>query len=125
MLDDNGEGTPQLEEREEDNPDDDEDDARSGIRGAGAVLGAEVQDPEGSVDLQGQTEHEADRRLIEVYGDTVHRNDGGHLHGGVEDNEAMCMLYDRVVSYAHPLNSRPKGKIGEEFIRLLADEPRR
>ena len=55
----------------------------------------------------------------------MHRNDDRHLHGGVEDNEVMYMLYDRVVSYAQPLYSPPNGKIGEEFIDLLADEFRK
>ena len=33
-------------------------------------------DLERELDLLLQTMHEADRRLIQVYGDTVHRNDG-------------------------------------------------
>jgi len=122
VLGDDGDAIPQLEEREDDDLDDDEDDARRDVGDVEAVVVAAVHDPEGPVDLQGQTEHEADRRLIEVYGDTVHRNDGRQLHGGIEDDEAMCMLYDKVVSYAHPLYSPPKGKVGEEFIRLLAEE---
>lgn len=64
-----------------------------------------------------------DRRLISVYGDTVHRNDGRHLHGGVEGDEAMFKLYDRVVSYPHPLYSPPaKGLVGTRFLYLLALE---
>eukprot|EP00957_Ditylum_brightwellii_P156000 11873668-Ditylum_brightwellii.AAC.1 len=29
-----------------------------------------------------------DKKLVEVYGDTVHLNDGAHLDGGVPDNKA-------------------------------------
>jgi hypothetical protein len=78
------------------------------------------RDPDSNQDLLGQVEHEADRRLIDVYGDTVHQNDGRHLHGGVEGDETMQMLYDKVVSYPQPLYSPPNGKIGQRFLRLFA-----
>ena len=81
-----------------------------------------VEDPERATDLAQQVEHEADKRLIGVYGDTVHRNDGRHLHGGIAEDEAMCMLYDRVTSYAHPLYSPPKGAVGRQFLTTFAAE---
>ena len=33
----------------------------------------------------------ADRKLISVYGDTLHRNDGSHLHGGIDPAEDRKM----------------------------------
>ena len=33
----------------------------------------------------------ADRKLISVYGDTLHRNDGSHLHGGIDPAEDSKM----------------------------------
>ena len=84
-----------------------------------------VLDPDSVQDLQGQEEHEADRRLKKVYGgDTVHRNDGRQLHGGVEGDAAMCMLYDNVVSHPHPMYSPPKGKVGQRFLNMFAAELR-
>ena len=59
-----------------------------------------------------------------MYGDTVHRNDGRHLHGGVADDEATCALYDRLVAHTHPLYDAPKGRVGSRFVGLLAKELR-
>ena len=40
--------------------------------------------------LESQPLTKADRRLIAVYGDIVHRNNGRHLHDNVADDEAWC-----------------------------------
>ena len=32
------------------------------------------------------------------------------------------MLYNKVVSYPHPLYSPPKGKVGNRFLAMLAEE---
>jgi hypothetical protein len=35
-----------------------------------------------------------------VYGgDTIHQNNGRHLHNDVGNNKTMCMLYNNVASY--------------------------
>ena len=82
-------------------------------------------DQDSAQDLQRQVEHEADRCLMAVYGgDTVHRNDGRHLHGGVDGDAAMCMLFDNVVSHPHPMYSPPKGKVGQRFLSMYAKELR-
>ena len=86
--------------------------------------GQPAGDPERDADLEGQPLTEADRRLIAVYGDIVHRNDGRHLHGGVADDEAMCALYDRLVAHTRPLYDAPKGKVGARFVGVLAKELR-
>ena len=116
--DDGGDGEPPFSEPNSDSEsesesNDDDDD----VEGAGIS-----HDLECAEDLKDQVEHEADRRLIGVYGDTVHRNDGRHLSGGVEDDDAMQMLYDRVVSYPHVLYSPPKGKVGSAFLEMLTAE---
>ena len=59
--------------------------------------------------------------LIKVYGDTIHRNDGRHLHCGMENNTTVCMLYDRRVSYLHLMYSPPQGQVGREYLETLAD----
>ena len=79
-------------------------------------------DPERDADLAGQPLTEADRRLIAVYGDTVHRNDSRHLHGGVAGDEATCALYDRLVANIHPLYDASKGRVGARFVSFLAKE---
>ncbi len=82
-----------------------------------------VQDPDHADDLAAEVTHEADRRLIVVYGDTVHRNDGRHLHGGVNGDEKMCKLYDQVISYAHPLYELLlRGPVGKAFLNLFVAE---
>jgi hypothetical protein len=59
-----------------------------------------------------------------VYGgDTIHQNDGCHLHSGMANNKEMFWLYDQVVSYPHPLYSPlPKGPIGRRFIYGLRNK---
>ena len=84
-----------------------------------------VEDAEKEGDLLGQMLYSADRRLQTVYGDTIHRNDGRHLHGGVDNNHVMMALYDRVVSHPHPMYSPPKGKMGNLFLRQFATELRK
>ena len=85
----------------------------------------EFADPDRDLDLLGQEEHEADTRLIGVYGDTIHRNDGRKLHGGIVDDAAMQFLWDKVVSYPHPLYSPPKGKVGNQFLEMFVDKLRK
>ena len=60
----------------------------------------------------------ADRLLSEVCVYSVHRNDGRHLHGGIPaaDNEAMCWLYDKVVSHGYSLFRLPDRALGQDVI---------
>ena len=46
-------------------------------------------------------------------GDSVHQNDGRTLHGGIENNAAICMLYDELLNFTHKLYSPPQGKVGD------------
>ena len=54
----------------------------------------------------------ADRKMISVYGGTVHANDGSHLYGGIdpaEDNK-MQRLRHRVASVKQLLYDLPSGR---------------
>jgi hypothetical protein len=75
-------------------------------------------DPKPAEDLQRQPQTAVDRKLTEVYGgDTIHQNDGRHLHCGVANDKEMCWLYNQVVSHPYPLYSPPlKGLIGRRCI---------
>ena len=82
-----------------------------------------IKDKEKELDIVNQEEHEADRRLNEVFGDTVHRNDGRHIDGGVIGDKEMCELYDQVVNYPHPMYSPPTwGPVGRRFLKLFVLE---
>ena len=63
---------------------------------------------------------EADRKLISVYGDTVHANDGSHLHGEVDPAEDLKMqrLHHRVASCKLSLYSLPSGRWANRFLDL-------
>ena len=96
-----------------------------------APVPAEVQaqdpsatDPETVLDLVGQQSTESDRKLVEVYGDTTHRNDGRHLHGGVAEDIVWQRRYDRVVANPHKLYLPPQGKVGKAVVSTYAKELR-
>ena len=128
-------GEPQAEGGEEGEVEDDaqngagtEDGAAPGanpLLGGPALVGAAewIADPESVEDLLAQAETEADRRLMGVYGDTVHRNDGRHLRGGVDPatNDRHIDWFDRVVGHSHKLYFPPRNAVGKRFVRLLAE----
>ncbi len=61
-------------------------------------------------DLQRQDMTPAYARLFGVYGDTIHRNDGYHLHRGIDrvvDNKHM-EWFDRVAAHSHQLYLFPR-----------------
>ena len=82
----------------------------------------ELEDPEKLVDLLRQTEFPCDAKLMESFNDSVHRNPGNHLHGSVANDEAMQMLYAKVIATPHPMYSPPKGPAGKKFIVAFAAE---
>ena len=84
----------------------------------------DAQDPETLADLASQTLTPADAKLIGVFGDTIHRNDGRHLHGGIgaELDRLWQGRYDAVVANAHRLYSPPNGAIGKDVISQFAKE---
>ena len=54
---------------------------------------------------------EADRKLRAVYGDTIHRNDGRHLDGGIANDEGWQARYDAAVANPHQLYLPPQGRL--------------
>ncbi len=60
-------------------------------------------------DLQRQDMTPVDAHLFAVYGDTIYRNDGCHLHGGFdpEVDRKHMEWFDRVVVHPHRLYSPP------------------
>ena len=129
-----GQGEPAADQggggEEEEGDGDGTEDEHGSATGANPLLGADVAeepkdwsaDPESVEDLKKQVETEPDRRLLSVYGDTVHRNDGRHLRGGVDaaTNERHIQWFDRVVAHNHPLWRPPKNAVGKEFINILS-----
>ena len=83
-----------------------------------------LEDPEKMLDLANQQSTECDDKLISVYGDTTHRNDGRHLHGGVPDDTVWQRRYDRVVSLPHKLYFPPQGQVGKQVVATYAQELR-
>ena len=68
-------------------------------------------DPDRDTDLLRQESTASDRKLIEVYRDTINQNDGHDLHGGVDNNALVYVLYGRLLSYMHPMYSTPDSKV--------------
>ena len=76
------------------------------------------------LDLATQQSTECDEKLISVYGDTTHQNDGRHLHGGVTDDTVWQQRYDCVVSLPHKLYFPPQGQVGKQVVATYAQELR-
>jgi hypothetical protein len=78
------------------------------------------RDDEREGDLLAQETHPADCKLLLAYGDTVHQNDGRHLDGGIAEDVATQVLYDRLIDHPHGMYSPPKGGVGKRFIKMFA-----
>ncbi len=81
-----------------------------------------VRDFEGGEDLVHQVLHACDNQLIVVYRDSIHRNDGHHLDGGIADNKVWQGRYDRVVSHPHPMYNPLKGGLSQRVVSTMARE---
>ena len=71
------------------------------------------RDDERVSDLLAQATLPADRKLMIAFGDTVHRNDGCHLDGGIAEDDTVQALYDKLMEYLHGMYSPPKGGVGK------------
>jgi hypothetical protein len=100
----------------------DPDTVAQGERGQGEGGTVRVRDIEGEEDLARQVLHPCDNQLIVVFGDSIHRNDGRHLDGGIADDGVWQGRYNRVVSHPHLMYKPPKGGIGQRVIATLARE---
>ncbi len=65
----------------------------------------------------------ADQRLLGIFDDTIHLNDGTHLDGGIGINEdaRWQRLHTRVASCSLPLYDLPKGRWAHRFRSTLTD----
>ncbi len=81
-----------------------------------------VRDIKGEEDLACQVLHPCNNQLIVVFGDSIHRNNGCHLDGGIADNGIWQGWYDRVISHPHLMYYPPKGSIGQRVVVTLVRE---
>ena len=73
-------------------------------------------------DLQGHQLTQCDLKLRSVYGDYVHRNDGTHLTGGINDDALWQTRWRRISNLTPRFYDAPKGKAGRRFVILLTEE---
>ena len=79
------------------------------------VEGEWTTDPESLQDLTNEVMSAADEKLWTVFGgDTIHRNDGRHLRGGIDAalNGTHMTWHDRVIAHPHSLYSPPAMLLG-------------
>jgi hypothetical protein len=81
-----------------------------------------MRDIEGEEDLACQVLHPWDNKLMAVFGNSIHCNNGHHLDGGIADNGIWQGRYNRVVSHPHLMYNPPKGNIGQRVVATLARE---
>jgi hypothetical protein len=89
-------------------------------QGEGGTVRA--RDVKGEEDLGRQVRHACNNQLVAVYGDSIHRNDGRHLDGGVADDSVWQRRYDRVVAHPHPMYNLPKGVLNQWVLLTMARE---
>ena len=77
---------------------------------------------EAGADPPGYMPTPADLRLESVYEDYCHDNDGTRLDGGTNDNEMWLRMHQRVAQLSPNHYHVPKGKVGNKFVNLFADE---
>ncbi len=64
-----------------------------------------------------------DRRLLEIFGDTIHLNNGTHLDGGSSAamNAKYQWLYNCIVACSLPLYDLPNGRWAQRFLKMLTN----
>ena len=76
-------------------------------------------------DLPGVNITDADRKLMEVYGDYIHQNDGTHLDGGIKDDAKWQERWRKLlVALPSQRYNAPGGSVGRRFVRMLTEEMR-
>ncbi len=65
----------------------------------------------------------ADRRLLRIFGDTIHLNDGTHLDGGIgaAEDAKKQRLYNCVAACSLPLYNLPNGRWAHRFLTALTN----
>eukprot|EP00957_Ditylum_brightwellii_P028651 2164387-Ditylum_brightwellii.AAC.1 len=59
-----------------------------------------------------------DRKLIEVYANTIHNSNGLQLDGGCVDNKQWQMFWKYITALPSQRYDMPTGKVGKQFIFL-------
>jgi hypothetical protein len=81
-----------------------------------------ARDVKGEEDLGRQILHACNNQLVMVYRDSIHRNNGRHLDGGVTDDSIWQWRYNWVVAHPHPMYNPPKGGLGQRVVLTMARE---
>ena len=77
---------------------------------------------EEGADLEGFIPSEADCRLIQVYVNHVHHNDGRHIDRVISDNNILQVRW-RILFRQTGLKYRaPQGTVGQRFMKCLLEE---
>eukprot|EP00957_Ditylum_brightwellii_P044754 3394045-Ditylum_brightwellii.AAC.1 len=63
-----------------------------------------------------------DKRLISVYGDTVHHDDGTHMSGGIDDDKVWQSRWNSLTALPCQQYDVPPSKVGHCFVELLATQ---
>jgi hypothetical protein len=82
----------------------------------------EVQDVTTVGDLSGATILAVDIKLMKVFGDYIHQNDGTHLDGGIEEDDAWQGQCSQLIALLSQHYDAPSGALGQNFICLLTKE---
>ena len=67
----------------------------------------------------------ADAKLFEVFGDYANQNNSTHLNGGVKDDTLWQNFYNEILPYTANYYDVPKGRMGQRFLTVLAEEFKR
>ncbi len=64
-----------------------------------------------------------DQRLLGIFGNTIHLNDGTHLNGeiGAAEDAKWQQLYNHVATCSLPLYNVPNGRWAHRFIMTLTN----
>ncbi len=73
-------------------------------------------------DLPGAVVSAADLKLMDVYGDYIHQNDGSHLDGGIVDDAVWQARWAKLIVLPAQRYNAPGGPVGRRFVRMLAEE---
>jgi hypothetical protein len=73
-------------------------------------------------DLPNASISEADRKLMEVYGDYIHQNDGSHLDRDMKEDYVWQLRWRKLVALPCQRYNAPGGAVGCHFVQLLTEE---
>jgi hypothetical protein len=85
-------------------------------------LEEEVQDVTPVGNLPGATILPVDLKLMKVYGDYIHQNDGLHLDGGVKEDGAWQEQWRQLIVLPSQRYNAPSGAMGRRFVHILTAE---